>query len=112
MKNPNIRKIEEFEAFLKYLEEGTAAHWVQVAEALGVDKDTITEWRKHPKAQKAIKDGIKYAMEQMETAGKRDWRMWEVKLKLLDVQAVDRADITSAGERIVGPVIYKPKKHE
>lgn len=96
--DPIIRKIEEFNAFLDLLRGDTVAHWVQIADALGVNKDTITEWRKHPKAQQAIRDGIEKALDGMEKAGKRDWRMWESKLKMLGVSPVEKSDITTGGK--------------
>jgi hypothetical protein len=91
----NIRKKEQFSAFIKYLEEGSACHWVQIANALNVDKDTITEWRKDERAQEAIKKGINYALINMEKSGKRDWRMWQAKLNMLGITQIDRTDITS-----------------
>ena len=91
-------KKEEFEAFIELIRGNTVAHWVQIARALGVDKDTITEWKKHPLAQKAIKDGIESAMQNMEEAGKDDWKMWESKLKMLGIAPIDKSDITTDGQ--------------
>lgn len=82
---PNIRKKEEFEAFIGILEGNSIAHWKDIAEAIGIDKDTITEWKKHPRAREARIKGIQYALTQMELAGKNDWRMWETKLKMLGI---------------------------
>src|SRR3990167_4888571 len=82
---PNIRKKEEFEAFIGALEGSSVAHWKDIAEAVGVDKDTITEWKKHPRARETRIKGIQYAFTQMEHAGKNDWRMWETKLKMLGI---------------------------
>ena len=82
---PNIRKKEEFEAFIGALEGSSIAHWKDIAEAVGVDKDTVTEWKKHPRAIEARVKGIQYAFNQMELAGKNDWRMWETKLKMLGI---------------------------
>ena len=110
MNSPKVRKKEEFKAFIKFLEEGTDAHWIQVAEALGVDKDTITEWKKYPEAKAAIERGINYAMKKMQKVGGRDWRMWESKLKMLKISPLEKGDLTSDGEPLVGPVIFKPKK--
>ncbi len=82
---PTIRKKEEFEAFIEALEGSSVAHWKEIAEAIGVDKDTITEWKKHPKAQEARRNGLRNALNQMELAGKNDWHMWETKLKMLGI---------------------------
>jgi len=97
---PNIRKIEEFDAFLDLLRGDTTAHWVQIADAIGINKDTVTEWRKHPSAQKAIRDGIERALEGMEKAGKDDWKMWESKLRMLGLIPKEQMDITSGGKPI------------
>jgi hypothetical protein len=82
----NIRKKTEFLAFLKIL-KGSAvqAHWIETADALGVNKDTITEWKKLPEAIKARQEGISEAIAKMEKAGAHDWRMWEAKLKMLGI---------------------------
>lgn len=97
---PHIRKKAEFEAFIKILKGNTVAHWVQIAQALGVDKDTITEWRKLPEAQEAIKEGIRNNLEGMERAGSKDWRMYESKAKMLGISPVEKQDITSGGEKV------------
>ena len=103
-------KAEKFEAFIKEIKKGSISHWVQIAEALGIEKGTIVVWKQTPEAQKAIKDGINHALLQMQKVGKRDWKMWKEKLGMLGISPIERADITSEGERIEGPVIYKPKK--
>jgi hypothetical protein len=79
---------------------------------LGVDRDTIAKWKKHPLAQKAIRDGIEKAFEGMQKAGGNDWRMWESKLKMLGVSPVEKADVTSGGEKItVIEKVYPPAKN-
>ena len=108
-KSSNIRKKAEFKKFLEFIKKGADAHWIQVAEALDVNKDTINEWKKLPEAQKAIQKGIDHAMKRMSVVGTRDWRMWESKLKMLGISPVDKQDLTSDGEKIVGPIIYKPE---
>jgi hypothetical protein len=96
----NPYKKAEFEAFLETLRGNTTAHWIQIAEVLGVDKDTITQWKRHPKAQEALREGVARAMEGMEKAGKKDWRMWESKVKMLGISPVDKQDITTDGKKI------------
>lgn len=79
----NVRKEDDFEAFIKIIEDKNFETWVMVAEALGVHYNTIKKWKKHPLARKAIAEGITNAVRQMETVGKRDWRMWREKIALL-----------------------------
>lgn len=92
----NIYKEAEFNVFLQLLKEGTNAHWAEVANALGVDADTITRWRHRPEAIKAQVDGIVHALKQMETVGAKDWRMWESKLKMLGVSPVNILKVDDA----------------
>lgn len=98
MSNPN-RKVDnpykdiEFEEFIKLIKGNTVAHWVDVAKALGISKDTITEWKLSPRAQQAIREGIAEALDGMKKAGSKDWRMWESKLKMLGVSPVDKLEV-------------------
>ena len=89
----NIRKKAEFLAFIGEIEKGAIANWIDIARTLGVDKDTITEWKKLPEAQVAIKKGISHALSNMEKVGKQDWRMWESKLKMLGLSPIQKQEI-------------------
>lgn len=93
-------KDDEFEKFIETIEGDTVEHWVNIASALGVTPDTITRWKKHPKAKEAIRRGINRALEGMEKAGGNDWRMYEAKLKMLGVDSTQKVDITSGGEKL------------
>lgn len=99
----SIYKQEEFKAFIKTIEEGEVAYWSQLAEALGVDNDTITAWKKLPEAQEAIKKGITHSLKQMEVVGKKDWRMHEAKLKMLGLNPVQKikAEINDSRKEIL-----------
>lgn len=83
-KNRNFKK-DEFSEFIATIKEEQIAHWENVAEAIGVARSTIQRWRELPEAQDAITIGITRTLEQMENAGKKDWRMWAEKLKMLGV---------------------------
>lgn len=87
-----ILKEREFQEFIKIIGTKNVSHWVDIAKALNVDNDTITKWKNTPEAQEAITRGIDEAVEQMSTVGKRDWRMWEAKLKMLGVNPAVRID--------------------
>lgn len=87
-----VIKKTEFNEFLKIIGSKHVAHWVDIAKALNVDNDTITKWKSTPEAQKAISQGIEDAIEQMQTVGRKDWRMWESKLKMLGVNPAIRVD--------------------
>lgn len=75
-----------FDEFIKVIGEAQIDNWSSIAEALGVDRKTIYNWRQHPLAQKAITTGISKAIDKMEKSGEADWRMWREKLKILGVK--------------------------
>ena len=106
-----VNKKLEFEAFLDLLRGESAHHWSQIANTLGVDRDTITAWKQIPQAQKAIRDGIEKALDGMTKAGKEDWRMWESKLKMLGLSPIEKSDVTSAGQALqISMTSYRSKK--
>lgn len=80
-----VYKDVEYAEFIKEIEDGSIAHWQEIAEALGVDEDTITAWKKTPEAVAARKRGISNALAGMQKAGVKDWRMHEAKLKMLGI---------------------------
>ena len=80
-----VYKKVEYEEFIKEIEEGSIAHWQEIAQALGVDEDTITKWKKSPEAIAAQKKGISNALAGMTRAGTKDWRMYAEKLKMLGI---------------------------
>ncbi|HHT9145258.1 MAG TPA: hypothetical protein ACFYD4_06185 [Candidatus Wunengus sp. YC61] len=91
----DVQKEEEFEAFIKLIEDGSVnamEHWVSIADSLGVHRNTINEWKKSPRARKAISEGIKRALNGMENVGKRDWRMWREKVALLTEEMEKKRD--------------------
>jgi hypothetical protein len=74
----NPYKKQEFETFIKLINKGEVPEtWQLLAEALGVDNQTITDWKKVPEFQEALAKGIQRSLEQMELVGHRDWRMWK-----------------------------------
>ncbi len=85
MSKKRVFKSDQFRDFLATIKQEQIAHWENVAEAIGVARSTIQRWRELPEAQDAITLGIAHTLESMETAGKKDWRMWEAKLKMLGV---------------------------
>lgn len=87
-------KKKEFEAFIAAIDEGQVGHWLEIANALNVDKNTILEWKKLPEAQAAIQRGIDHALQCMQQAGSRDWKMWEAKLKMLGINPATKIDAT------------------
>lgn len=102
---------EEFEKFLELIGRKSVGHWVQIAKALNVNVDTITAWKRHPMAQKLIRDEIDRSLEGMEDSGKKDWKMWESRLKMLGVAPIEKTDVTSDGEKVeFGIISYSKSK--
>lgn len=95
-----VYKKEEYEAFVKLLESGNMGKdWTVIADALEVHRDTITEWKKLPRARKAIIEGIQKNLKGMEKAGSKDWRMYREKLKMLGIPDKQNIDHTSKGDK-------------
>jgi alkylated DNA nucleotide flippase Atl1 len=85
---------DKFREFVKTLKEGQVRHWVEVATAVGVSEATISQWKRLPEAQDVISIAVINTIENMETAGKKDWRMWEAKLKMLGVNPPQKVQAT------------------
>ncbi len=99
-----VYKDIEFAEFIKEIEEGSIAHWQEIAEALGVDADTITKWKSMPEAIEARKKGISNTIASMTKAGTRDWRMYEAKLKMLGINPPQKieGEIKDSRKEILG----------
>lgn len=89
-----VYKNVEFAEFIKEIESGSIAHWQEIAEALDVDPDTITKWKNTPEAIEARRKGISAALAGMQTAGKKDWRMWAERLKMLGINPPQKISAT------------------
>ena len=89
-----ILKKKEYKAFVAAIAESNVGHWVEIARALNVDNDTITAWKKLPEAQAAIQKGINEALEGMRTAGAKDWKMYEAKLKMFGINPATKIEAT------------------
>lgn len=96
------KKVNEFNMFLEILEKGQAVHLGQIAQALGVGPETLTDWKKDPRAIEAQTKGVLAALEKMEKVGTDDWRMWQAKLAMAGIQAIQKTDITTQGDKIGG----------
>lgn len=103
----SVYKQDEFDIFISTIKGNAVGSWVQIANVVGVSRDTINRWRKLPQARKAITDAIERANDEMERSGKDDWRMWESKLKMLGVSPIERKDLTSDDKPInLGVISY------
>lgn len=97
----NPYKISEYDAFISLVESGVPIEsWSNIAEDLGVSKDTITDWKRTERYKIARAAILSNAIANMTDVGKTDWRMWDRYTKLLGIDAVERRDITSGGKVI------------
>jgi hypothetical protein len=92
-------KDKEFKAFISAIDEGQVGHWVEIARALNVSDETILKWKQLPEAQEAIQRGIDHALQAMQQAGGRDWKMWESKLKMFGVNPATKVEATISDPR-------------
>ena len=106
-----LYKSDEFDTFITLIKEGQYDTWELVADTLGVHKNTIQLWKKHPKAQKALADGLQHAIAKMEQTGQRDWRMWREKTALirkeLDKKKEDEKPVTNIQINVGDDVLTK-----
>jgi len=93
----------EFEKFLEILQSSPVNNWSIVATVLGVDRETILRWRKHPRAREILIKALQETIENMEESGAADWRMWREKAKLLGVDDVQTVELTGS----VGGILDK-----
>jgi hypothetical protein len=73
----------EFEAFLSNLSNCNFGCWVVYARALGVSRQTMYRWRKHPLFRQALIEAVDYNLKEMERVGKHDWKMWREKIRMI-----------------------------
>lgn len=93
-------KEDEFEHFLELIGEPNIKSWFIMAKALKVNPDTITSWKNHPRAKKAILEAIQENIKGMTEAGRKDWKMYREKAKMLGVDDTQNIDLTSKGKKI------------
>lgn len=86
-------KEESYTRFLELLSMDYLYNWKALADVLKVDPKTIYNWRKTPAAQKIINDEIARLMQEMERAGKDDWRMFRDKAKIMGVEDVNKVEV-------------------
>ncbi len=89
-------KKEEYEKFIAILKAGIPIEsWKNLAEVVGVDQDTITEWKRTERAVKIINQTIKDSIEKMKKVGDKDWRMWREYIKLIGIDAAEQVQINA-----------------
>lgn len=93
-------KETQFEGFLALIGLSGIKYWKQIAETLGVSRKTIERWRQHPLAVQAIIMEVSKSIEQMDRAGKNDWRMYREKLAMLGLARKSKYEIEPKSEEL------------
>jgi len=75
------------------------------AKGLGIDRRTLNKWMEQPELREAMAEAVDSILEEMQKAGKNDWRMWDKMLELSGITTAKELDITSNGETIKGATI-------
>ena len=86
-------KEESYNRFLELLKMDYLYNWKALAYVLKVDPKTIYRWRHTPAAQKIVNDEIARLIQEMERAGKDDWRMFREKAKIMGVEDVTKVEV-------------------
>ena len=92
MANIGPQDKDKFRDFIKALKEDQVRHWVELATAANVSEATISRWKQLPEARKHLDLAVINTIENMENAGKKDWRMWADKLKMLGVNPPQKVE--------------------
>ena len=101
-------KEDEFESFLDLIGEPNIKNWSIMAKALKVEPDTITKWKNHPRAKKAILEAIQENIKGMTEAGRKDWKMYREKAKMLGVEDKENIELSGKdGKPLQGLIIIK-----
>ena len=79
-----------------------------MAEVIGVDRTTITRWKKTPEARQAIKSAIALHLQKMEQLGDGDWKMHREMLKMLGVK--DSTTIEHEAGESIGAILEQIEK--
>lgn len=97
---------QEFEAFIKLIGDANIENWTIMADVLGVSRETVVAWKKHPRAKEAISNAINRNLEAMTQHGKRDWKMYREKLKMLGILDIQRNELTGKdGKDLPTPIL-------
>lgn len=98
------KKQNEFDLFIHILEGGAVIQLGKIAEVLGVSPETISDWKKDPRAIQAQAKAVSRAFSKMQEVGAEDWRMWDKVLDRAGLVVQSKTDMTTNGKDIVIPI--------
>lgn len=100
-KSPEIKRFKwEYKQFLEFVKQRKPQRAMIYAKGLGIDRRTLNKWMEQPELRQAMADAVDAILEEMQRAGKNDWRMWDKMLELSGITTVKEVDVTSDGETI------------
>jgi len=103
---PEVKRFKwEYKQFLAFVQERKPQRAMIYAKGLGIDRRTLNKWMEQPELREAMAEAVDSILEEMQKAGKNDWRMWDKMLELSGITTAKELDITSNGETIKGATI-------
>lgn len=100
-KSSEIKRFKwEYKQFLEFVKQRKPQRAMIYAKGLGIDRRTLNKWMEQPELRQAMADAVDAILEEMQRAGKNDWRMWDKMLELSGITTVKEVDVTSDGEKI------------
>lgn len=73
---PVVRYKWEYNNFLEYVKKHKIARALLYAKTLGIDRRTMSNWVHQPELREALAEAMDDLVDNMERAGKNDWRMY------------------------------------
>lgn len=101
--NPEMYKKWEFNNFLGFIKDRNIGRALVYAKQLGIDRRTLIKWMQRPELAKPLIEAIDHLLDEMQKAGKNDWRMYKELYQMLGLDDVKNIDVTSDGEKIESP---------
>jgi hypothetical protein len=95
----------EYNQFLEFVKQRKPQRAMIYAKGLGIDRRTLNKWMEQPELRDAMAEAVDAILEEMQKAGKNDWRMWDKMLELSGITTVKELDVTSDGEKLEGAII-------
>lgn len=97
---PDMYKKWEYNNFLDYIKQRKISRAILYAKALGIDRRTLLKWVQQPELNKAITEALDEIVDNMQRAGKDDWRMYKELHAMLTLDDTRNIDVKTNGESI------------
>lgn len=102
--SPNVKRYKwEYSQFLEMVRQRKPENAMIYAQALGIDRRTLTHWMSQPELRDAMMTTLDELVNGMKEAGRKDWRMHRELLNILGIKDIKHVDHTTDGEQINNP---------